>query len=94
MLISSQNTPDARERISLWSSLGLKPDYKEKSLQEEGNLPTKCEEQIICLFLRDRFNIKVNVRDIPNYINFNNIVKKDLMDVIYNYFFIVSKEDC
>ena len=72
--------------------MGLKPDCKENSLQDEGNLPSKSEEQIICLFLRDRFNIKINVRDIPTYINFNNIVKNDLMDVIYNYFFLFQKK--
>ena len=68
------------------------PDSKERSLLEERSFPTKCEEQLICLFLKDRFNIKINVRDVPTFINFNNVAKTDLLDVIYNYFFMFKKK--
>ena len=65
---------------------------KERSLLEESSFPTKSEEQLICLFFKNRFDININVKDVPRFINFNCVCKNDLLDVIYNYFFIYQNK--
>ena len=96
MLIKLQSSPEkveANRRLnSLISSQYRILQLKERSLLEESSFPTKSEEQLICLFFKSRFDININVNDVPSFINFNFVCKNDLLDVIYNYFFVYQNK--
>ena len=74
MLIKQQSSPEkaeANRRLnSMISTQYRMLELKERSLLEERSFPTKSEEQLMCIFLEDRFNIKINVRDIPTFFKF------------------------
>ena len=96
MLINLQSSPEKAEAnrrlTSMISTQNRILQRKERSLLEESSFPTKSDEHLICLFFKSRFDININVNDVPSFINFNLVCKTDLLDVIYNYFFVCQNK--